>query len=683
MIRMGPVEGLRGLGDGGRARSQGDGYVTPPPIRPVDGVQGFSKDGYPVTPEGRPPPGPPPQSPRQAFGRGVGFQVQGVQAPERPEEPAKYIYELPKLVAAEISSSAVVCGNWMAQTRQIFAGLSPTAMTWWSSVEQAASIRYQRWLTADTLDRLLLDPTTAVASFDAVKYQRVESRAVSLILASVPANVREEAVSNRWLTSAALLFRIQCLYQPGGSTERAMLLSHLVSPEAVKSLGAGVVLLRKWVQNFNRVRELQASLPDSSLLLKGVDNATAHILAQNPLVGFRVNAFRNRVSLDYNPSISSVLQLVRLLQAEFEAAALSVDSPQADRRRAAALQTPTPPEPPPPKSVPGPPSAGQAKALAGDEASKGKGKGKDRAKSEGDGSLCYNFADGKGCKFGDSCKFKHDRAAARRLKRCLACGQEGHFRPECPLVPPELRAVQDPSSPQSGSPSAAAAKGPPPKRFAVPKPKVAPQAKGITEDSMPGASEGSGEAGTEAREALMAEAARLLKGVCLSRSGAGRTGHRSGTLHALRPAQSDELGRSKVIKVDLASGVAELHVNRQGTLLSAAPCQVILPAGYLVQMGYSITWKKGNCVVKKKGGRPLEVKLVKGCPLLPRDVGLQLLEEYEDGLEKGELTALRPLLLKRGVEDFAEGSRPRGLCAQESRRWLMHRVWEGSLSRRD
>ena len=574
-------------------------------------------------------------------------------------------------------------------------------------------MQYPRWLTADPLDRLLLDPTTAVASFDAVKYQRVESRAVSLILASVPANVREEAVSNRWLTSAALLFRIQCLYQPGGSTERAMLLSHLVSPEAVKSFGAGVTLLRKWVQNFNRVRELQASLPDSSLLLKGVDNATAHILAQNPLVGFRVNAFRNRVSLDYNPSISSVLQLVRLLQAEFEAAALSVDSPRVDRRRAAALQTPTPPEPPrppPPKSVPGPPSAGQAKALAGIEAPKSKGKGKDKAKGEGDGSLCYNFADGKGCKFGDSCKFKHDRATARRLKRCLACGQEGHFRPECPLVPPELRAVQDPLSPQSGSPSAAVAKGSPPKKFAVPKPKVAPQAKGITEDSIPGASEGSGEAGTEAREALMAEAARLLKGVSLkplrpsglevepqelgelgidrgwlisavtSASDPSFALIDSGATNALRPAQSDELGRSKGIKVDLASGVAELHVNRQGTLLSAAPCQV---AGYLVQMGYSITWKKGNCVVKKKGGRPLEVKLVKGCPLLPRAVGLQLLQEYEEGLEKGELTASRPLLLKRGVEDFLEGSRPVGLCAQDIRRWLMHRVREGSLSRRE
>ena len=126
----------------------------------------------------------------------------------------------------------------------------------------------------------------------------MESRAVSLILAAVPSAMRDEAVSNRSLTTASLLFRIQCVYQPGGSSERAMLLSQLVNPDLVKSFGAGVAMLRKWQQHFQRVRELQASLPDSSLLLKGVDAATGSILHQHPLLAFRVNAFRNRVSLD-------------------------------------------------------------------------------------------------------------------------------------------------------------------------------------------------------------------------------------------------------------------------------------------------------------------------------------------------------------------------------------------------
>ena len=156
------------------------------------------------------------------------------------------------------------------------------------------------------------DPSTVWASFDQVKYQRVESRAVSLLLASVPAQIKDEAVSNRWLSSASLLFRIQCLYQPGGSSERSMLLSQLVGPEQVKSFSGGVTMLRKWQQQFYRVKELHATLPDPFLLLRGVDTATGTLLSQNPLLGFRVNAFRNRISLDYNPSVMGVLQLVRL-----------------------------------------------------------------------------------------------------------------------------------------------------------------------------------------------------------------------------------------------------------------------------------------------------------------------------------------------------------------------------------
>ncbi|CAE7380111.1 RE2 [Symbiodinium natans] len=94
-----------------------------------------------------------------------------------PEEPAKYIIDLPKLAAADLTTSAVTCGNWLAQTRQVFAGLSPSASVWFSSVEGAANASYQRWLVADPLERLALDPSTVVAHYDAVKYQRVESRA--------------------------------------------------------------------------------------------------------------------------------------------------------------------------------------------------------------------------------------------------------------------------------------------------------------------------------------------------------------------------------------------------------------------------------------------------------------------------------------------------------------------------
>ena len=696
-------------GQGSQSASIDPGFQTP---RSSVLNRQFDKDGYPVSPGGtviRPPPGPPPDSPRPIVGESGNLGMsRGVTQWDRPEEPAKYIHELPKLPPADLSTSAVACGNWVAQVRQIFFGLSPSAVVWWSSVEKSAGQQYQRWLTADPVDRLLLDPATVRADFDLSKFQRVESRAVSLVLAAVPQSVRDEAVSNRWLTTAALLFRVYCLYQPGGSSERAMLLSHLVSPENVKSYGLGVAMLRKWQQNFHRVCELQAALPDSSLLLKGVDGATAQILAQNPLIGFRVNAFRNRVSLDYNPSVATVLQLVRLLQAEFEAAALTLEStPPEKKARAAAAQVNEqalvgkgiPPRPPPNTG-----GETQVKANEGRVKGDGKGKGKEKGVEAGrDVGLCHHFADGKGCKYGDSCKFKHDRALARKQRRCLACGQEGHYRPDCTMVAAENRVILD--STGTLDPRAS-----PPKRLGASKAKAAPQAKGITEDSGSISSTETtavAKPGGSAQEALIAEAAKLLKGVslkpismsvpdpwemealkhpCPSELGIDEGWLRSaivsaadqlfalvdsGATNALRPAKEGELREAKVIQVDLASGGTELHINRCGTLLSASPCQVIVPAGYLVQLGFGLSWKKKGCVIRRKGEAPLPVTVVKGCPLIPRELGLRLLDEYECLRNTGQISAAT-----KKVDPL-----PQEFSKRDARSWLAKRVSQGRLGR--
>ena len=59
-----------------------------------------------------------------------------------------------------------------------------------------------------------------------------------------------------------------------------------------------------------------------------------------------------------------------------------------------------------------------AKFLEGESPGKARGKEKDKGKAatrEPNG--CYNFGEGKGCKYGDTCKFKHDRMMARKQKR--------------------------------------------------------------------------------------------------------------------------------------------------------------------------------------------------------------------------------------------------------------------------
>ena len=118
--------------------------------------------------------------------------------------------------------------------------LSPSANVWWQGVENPATLAYRRWLVADPLGRLSIDPSSVVGEFDRRLYGRVESRAVSLLLAAGPQSVRDDVVTNRWLASSSILFRVLCLFQPGGSSERSHLLSQLVNPDPCRSFAEAI-----------------------------------------------------------------------------------------------------------------------------------------------------------------------------------------------------------------------------------------------------------------------------------------------------------------------------------------------------------------------------------------------------------------------------------------------------------
>ena len=114
-------------------------------------------------------------------------------------------------------------------------------------------------------------------------------------------------------------------------------------------------------------------------------------------------------------------------------------------------------------------------------------------------------------------------------------------------------------------------------------------------------------------------------------------------------------------------------MNKCGTLLSVRPCQTILPACYLVQLGFVIAWKKKGCVIRRRGEAPLQVKVVKGCPLIPREEGLRLLEEYEERQASGGLAKLQTL--REQVPDIG--------IKGDLRQWLAQRVARGRLAREE
>ena len=64
--------------------------------------------------------------------------------------------------------------------------------------------------------------------------------------------------------------------------------------------------------------------------------------------------------------------------------------------------------------------------------------------------------------------------------------------------------------------------------------------------------------------------------------------------------------------------------------------------------------------------------LWKGCPLIPKEKGLEILDENAAHLEKGEVYMLHPTSIKKD-----------GLIQSTAREWLATKVVEGWLSRED
>ena len=90
-----------------------------------------------------------------------------------------------------------------------------------------------------------------------------------------------------------------------------------------------------------------------------------------------------------------------------------------------------------------------------------------------------------------------------------------------------------------------------------------------------------------------------------------------------------------------------------------------------MQLGYSILWKRKGCSIQRGKGETLSVEVVKGCPFIPRDKGLDILEEYEGRMVNGGMM-MKPAMVNQG-----------DVTRATARQWLRSKVAEGWLSRED
>ena len=121
-----------------------------------------------------------------------------------------------------------------------------------------------------------------------------------------------------------------------------------------------------------------------------------------------------------------------------------------------------------------------------------------------------------------------------------------------------------------------------------------------------------------------------------------------GATHA-RPGKSQaEWNQAEIVEVHLADGSSTRMRSKPGTLtlLAEKGTQVIAPMGAMTEIGYMVTWSNGVCAVTYKG-KPVEVTMIAGCPMVEEDVALEMIDQMEH--KKAELN-WKLAMLKGQVE---------------------------------
>ena len=515
--------------------------------------------------------------------------------------------------------------------------LSPNAPNWWSRVKQTATGFYTRWLHADPLQKLGIKSEAIEAREDFGQLARVEERGSILLLQALPADLQSEAVSVRGLASSALVFLVMSRYQPGGSSEKSMILSFLTQPylEGQSNIASHHAALRKWDRLYRRGRELGLQSPDPILLVKGLDSLGRIIHSKSPTAAFTVSTFRHRYQLDSAPTETSVLQYCQLLTAELET--LSLSGPDSKQQRVAALQYDAPHLETPNKNP-----KGKGKTGGGKSGSSG------QSPLNEDG-ICKFFMSASGCRYGKSCVHHHSQLTPAD-KKCFNCGSEGHSMAQCerPSAKPTPKSV--PKLPGTGKGEGKGdGKGTPkadPKTPIDGSVKASPAAKkkqprgrrlGVSDGSsgnLDGSHDQGGDGPLEsALKSMCVEGPYLtasLRGIALDEKTGLLDG---GATHCLRFGPPGEYEEARPVEVQLASGsTQELRINTVGTLISPNPeIQPIMPMGLLAaELQCDIRWDKDSCEVHHPTMGQLEVSMVKNCPEVEGSLCLELIREIED-----------------------------------------------------
>ena len=119
---------------------------------------------------------------------------------------------------------------------------------------------------------------------------RVNARACSMLLQSFTDVVKQDMISRRIVQHATLiLFRLHTMYQPGGASEKTLVLGNLQTPSTCASLDEALVWLRAWPRWIQRCQDLNMMCPDGTVLSRALTTVTPKFIAEGADAQFRTN----------------------------------------------------------------------------------------------------------------------------------------------------------------------------------------------------------------------------------------------------------------------------------------------------------------------------------------------------------------------------------------------------------
>ncbi|CAE7711468.1 GIP [Symbiodinium sp. CCMP2592] len=641
-----PVGRLRGdYGSRARSRTMSRERVSPPPpppgipygsaSTPVDGDFGYTSGPAPPPPSSSGTASRPKaalaSNPLEALVAGM-TQIQevllrGKSGSDTAEyDPSKSVVEFPKLKENSAESGAIDFQDWLYLVEQQVGSLASGASSWWSGLLAAAMKAYGVYQASTPIQRLTVKAELP-PELDDPKYLKLEKRVAALLVAALPQAMRDEMVSYRVQRVHQQLFRLLVCYQPGGSSDRALVLAQLEPKDGPNDVTEVVAALRRWFRWLQRARDLQLSLPDPSVQIKALSSIVRKISEKNHDLQFKIALARTELRTESRPTQETALKFFQHLLAEVEQLGHTKSRSNVNSASATTASSTT--------------TAGddvQARARA--------------AQVQPKGSSPSAPKDGKG-------------------DGCLVCGSKMHKVKDCPRR--ELEPANDSPSPKglnkkelkalatvcSGglATTTATAKSPPP----LPPPATAPMSVAAMAAADPPIHP---EVSNDSLKEVLAETTKVLKALTSTSSGSFTTGAQpppavqdplqmlarrlqkftlsslgekmalldSGASHAYRrAADREEQERAQPVSVKLAEGETTLLQTKSGTLLGDASAETLVPLGQLVQiLGCTVRWSKNRLIVNHPIHGRLKVQVRDYCPQMAEHEALRLISELEE-----------------------------------------------------